>query len=150
MPRRPAGRSIDAERRVRLRVAREREARDWSYETLSNEMADVGCPIAASALHRIEKGDPPRKISLDEFVAFADVFEIDRDELLRPLDPTDEEARIVAQLEKVREPGEEYIRLLLTLSAENPDRAQAEVPAMWSKFLRYAQRSTGPSGSGGS
>ena len=45
-----------------------------SYETLAKRMAEVGCPIQPSALHRIEKGTPRRKVSVDELVAFSEVF----------------------------------------------------------------------------
>lgn len=38
-------------------------------------MTDAGCPIQGSAIYKIEKADPPRRITVDELVAFATVFE---------------------------------------------------------------------------
>ncbi|WP_155991927.1 helix-turn-helix domain-containing protein [Nocardioides sp. URHA0032] len=66
------------------RVAMEREARDWSYEGLAERMTNVGCPIQGSAIYKIEKADPPRRITVDELIAFATVFETPVRDLLLP------------------------------------------------------------------
>lgn len=55
-----------------------------SYEGLAVQMKHKGCPINASALFRIEKGDPPRRITVDELLAFSQVFGIPVDNLLLP------------------------------------------------------------------
>lgn len=55
-----------------------------SYEALAIQMKHAGCPINASGLYRIEKGDPPRRITVDELVAFAQVFGVPVEELLLP------------------------------------------------------------------
>jgi hypothetical protein len=45
----------------------------------------AGCAIQPSALYKVEKGDPPRRITVDELVALATVFELEVSDLLRPL-----------------------------------------------------------------
>ena len=65
-----------------------------SYETLATRMAEVGCPIHPSALHRIETGSPRRKVSVDELVALAQVFDVSVDSLIAP-----EATGVVAEVE---------------------------------------------------
>jgi transcriptional regulator with XRE-family HTH domain len=77
-------RSLTNERNVAERIAFEREQRGWSYEGTAKRLADNGCPIQASAIFKIEKGDPPRRITVDELVGFATVFDIAVPELLQP------------------------------------------------------------------
>ncbi|HWI41999.1 MAG TPA: helix-turn-helix transcriptional regulator [Nocardioides sp.] len=86
MARRNANRSIGSERALARRVAWEREKRGWSYEGLASRMTLEGCPIQASALFKIEKSDPPRRITVDELVALARVMNTTPDELLRPVE----------------------------------------------------------------
>jgi len=74
MPRPNKPRSIQAERALADRIAREREARGWSRESLAKRVTDVGCPIDATAIWKIEKGDPPRRIVVNELVALSRVF----------------------------------------------------------------------------
>lgn len=88
MPRPNRGRAIHAERNLAQRIAYERQRPDrrWSYDGLAKRMADAGCPIAGGALWKIENGDPPRKVTVDELVAFAKVFgEDDVNKLLEPV-----------------------------------------------------------------
>ena len=65
-----------------------------SYETLATRMAAVGCPSHPSALHRIETGSPRRKVSVDELVALAQVFDMSVDSLIAP-----EATGVVAEVE---------------------------------------------------
>ncbi|MGP5124281.1 hypothetical protein ACTXJU_15575 [Glutamicibacter ardleyensis] len=66
----------NAEAQASRVVAEMRQARSWSYGDLSKRMLEVaGCNIDRSSLQKIEKGAPPRKISLNELVAFSKVFE---------------------------------------------------------------------------
>src|SRR5690348_16348038 len=90
MPRQNRARTIASEANLAARIARERGERGLSYESLAKAMADVGCPIDKSALHRIEKGRPPRKVSVDELVALSRVFQTAIDELLLPPDLIDQ------------------------------------------------------------
>lgn len=74
---------MNVEEFVARRMEAERRSHKWSYETLAKRMAQVGCAIQASAIQRIEKGEPPRKISVDEAVAMAKVFKLSLDEFLQ-------------------------------------------------------------------
>jgi len=76
-------RSIGAETRLAERIAVERAARGWSLETLANAMSECGCSIDQSAIYKIEKGEPRRRITVDELVAFSDVWAIPVERLLR-------------------------------------------------------------------
>lgn len=84
MPRPNPGRTVGSERTLAQRVAYERNARGWTYDQLARQMADVGCPIQGSALYKIEKGEPPRRVTVDELVAFSNVFGLPMSELLIP------------------------------------------------------------------
>lgn len=86
MARPNAMRSIEGESNLAKRIAVERQSREWSYDTLAKKMTESGCSINASAIFKIEKGDPPRKISVDELLAFAKVFGTDVDDLLTPIE----------------------------------------------------------------
>ncbi|MFC6286816.1 helix-turn-helix domain-containing protein [Nocardioides sp. GCM10027113] len=79
-PTRPIGREVVLARRI----AYEREARGWTYENLAAHMSRAGCPINPSALYKIEKNDPPRRITVDEFFALSRVFGVSLTSLARP------------------------------------------------------------------
>ncbi|MGH3522271.1 MAG: helix-turn-helix domain-containing protein [Mycobacterium sp.] len=97
MPRPNPPRPLGCEVNVARRVADERGRRGWSYETLARHMTEAGCPIQSSAIYKIEKGDPPRRISVDELVAFALAFDVDVKELLlSPWEAAQREARELA------------------------------------------------------
>lgn len=84
MPRPNQPRSIASEEGLARRIAYERENRGMSYEGLASRMTKAGCPIQASAIYKIEKSDPPRRITVDELVAFSQVFAVPVEELLLP------------------------------------------------------------------
>jgi transcriptional regulator with XRE-family HTH domain len=84
MPKRTAGREIFSEKALARRLAHERELRGWSYEGLARRMTEAGCPIDQSALFKVEKGNPPRRITVDELVALTRVFGLSANELLVP------------------------------------------------------------------
>lgn len=67
-----------------------------TYDGLATRMTDVGCPIQGSALYKIEKSG--RRITVDELVAMAKVFEVEVADLLRPL-----EAVLFEEIERVAE-----------------------------------------------
>lgn len=92
MPRPNKPRDMFAEEYLAARVALERERRGWTYDGLAKRMTDSGCPIDPSAIYKIEKGKPPRRIVVDELVGFSRVFGLPVEELL--LDP-----RIAAEAE---------------------------------------------------
>ena len=85
MPRPNALRSIASERALATRIAYERAERDWTLEGLAARMTSVGCSINASAIYKIEKGDPPRRITVDELVALGRVFALDLEDLVQPV-----------------------------------------------------------------
>lgn len=76
MPRQNRPREVYAEAYLAERIAAEREARRMSYEGLAERMTRAGCPLSPSAIFKIEKGQPRRRIVVDELVAFAKVFDI--------------------------------------------------------------------------
>jgi transcriptional regulator with XRE-family HTH domain len=86
MPRPNPLRLLQSEANLARRVAFEREQRQWTYEGTAKRMTDVGCAIQGSAIYKIEKGQPPRRISVDELVAFGKVFDLDLADLLVPVD----------------------------------------------------------------
>jgi transcriptional regulator with XRE-family HTH domain len=106
MPRPNRGRSIASETNLAKRIAYERERRDLSYEGLAAQMTEHGCAIQGSAIYKIEKGDPPRRVTVDELVALARVFELPTvDELLTPVGLIEqrEAKELVAELDRVTE-----------------------------------------------
>lgn len=111
MPRPNRARPIAIERSLALRIAHERETRGMSYEGLALRMEKAGCPIQASAIYKIEKGDPPRRITVDELVALGRVFEMELADLI--VDP---------KLDAARE-----FRVLVHAVLDSHDRAEAAV-----------------------
>lgn len=86
MPRRNRTRDVLAEEHLAQRVQAERERRGWTNEGLAKRMADIGCPMSGSAIFKIEKGEPRRRIVVDELVGFSRVFKLPVTELLIPPD----------------------------------------------------------------
>jgi transcriptional regulator with XRE-family HTH domain len=86
VPRLNPGRSIASEANLAKRIAYERHQRELSYEGLASLMTEQGCAIQGSAIYKIEKGDPPRRVTVDELVALARVFDVTTDELLTRMD----------------------------------------------------------------
>jgi transcriptional regulator with XRE-family HTH domain len=64
------------------RIAYEREERAWSPAGLADQMTKAGCGMNQSAIWKIENGEPRRKITVDELVGFAKVFDTPVEELL--------------------------------------------------------------------
>lgn len=103
MPRPNKQRSIESEANLAERIAEERESAGLSYEALAKKMTDVGCSITGSAIYRIEKPKPgkaARKVTVDELVAFAEVFGRDVMDMLRPMEFVRQEhaRRLAAEL----------------------------------------------------
>lgn len=84
MPRQSKPSVLDSEDNVAAHIQGEREARAWSTGHLAKLVTEAGCPISQSAIWRIENGEPRRKISVDELIAFGKVFDMTVDEMLQP------------------------------------------------------------------
>lgn len=82
VPRQNPPRSIRAEDTLAERVMYERMKREWSYETLAARMTDLGCHIHPSALFKIEKGRPRRRITVDELIGLGLAFGVPTEDLL--------------------------------------------------------------------
>jgi transcriptional regulator with XRE-family HTH domain len=108
MPRQNPRPDTSAEAIVARNVQWRREARGWSMAELASRMAAAGSPVNQTAIHKIEKGEPRRTISLNEALALAQAFGITVAELL-----TSPEATIYSDTER----GLEEIRQI-TADAE--------------------------------
>ena len=84
MPRPNPGRLAVEEDRLARRIAYERERREMTYEGLALRMTQAGCPTNASALYKIEKQQPRRRITVSELVALGSVFGVEIADLLTP------------------------------------------------------------------
>lgn len=80
MARRNRPRDVGAADRLAANVKGLREARGWTPESLAHRMTASGCPIAVSAIYKIEKEG--RSVDPDELVTFAALFEVSTDDLL--------------------------------------------------------------------
>lgn len=148
MARRNALRSVEGESNLAWRIAHEREERGWSYEALAKRMTDVGCSINASAIYKIEKGDPPRKIGVDELIAFARVFGKQVDDLLTRRDVYQKERmkEVVELVEAAREGLVDALHPLVeahleffNLVAEDPEAGEAALGHIFSAPREYAE-----------
>lgn len=81
MPPQKRASTMQAEEALALRIAFERERRGWSPAGLASRLSKIGCPMTQSGIWKIENGEPRRRITFDEAVAFAKVFEVPLDEL---------------------------------------------------------------------
>jgi transcriptional regulator with XRE-family HTH domain len=134
MPKVNPGRSIDSEANLADRIAYERRRRHLSYEGLAALMTDEGCAIQGSAIYKIEKGDPPRRVTVDELVALTRVFDVKTtDELLKSMKLIEEE-EAEALLTELNEEFHAWPRLLfhtytaylrcIGLKIQRPDLAE--------------------------
>lgn len=76
--------TLASEEALAKRVAYEREQRGWSYEALAKRMTAAACPINQSSIYKIEKGQPRRRVTVDELLGFSTVLGLDVAELLLP------------------------------------------------------------------
>lgn len=103
MPRPNRPRAVTHETVLARRLQHEREKRHMSYESLAQRMTQAGCSMQGSAIYKIEKGDPPRRITVNELVEFARIFGLDVPNLLLPpgLAARQEVRELVAELRSV-------------------------------------------------
>lgn len=76
-------RTIDAEDRLADRIRIERAARGWTYEQTAEAMTNAGCPIQGSAIYKIEKGEPRRRVTVNELAALSLIWAIPMDRLVQ-------------------------------------------------------------------
>ena len=73
---------LASEDALALRIAYEREERAWGHGGLADLMTKAGCQMNQSAIWRIEKGEPRRRITVAELLGFARVFNMPVEDLL--------------------------------------------------------------------
>lgn len=116
MPRPNPPRSLPYEAYVAENLRRERERRGMTFESLAMAMKQAGCPIQPSALHKIEKGDPPRRITVNELWALSLCLDIKVQDLCGPPPgPLPNEVWVLVQQ------AEEILRRITMLEAEIED-----------------------------
>ena len=115
MPRPNRARSIASEDNLARRITYEREQRGWSYAGLAQRMTAQGCAIDQSALYKIEKGAPRRRISVDELVAISEVFALPMTELLAPAELVAKRTAVEA-LERYRQARAAYYEAMHQLA----------------------------------
>jgi len=145
MPRPNKPRDVLAEDNLARRIAAERDARGWTNDGLAKRMTDVGCAMTGSAIFKIEKGEPRRRIVVDELVAFARVFGLSIGDLLLPPELAAERAvgelliawntaaDAAAAADKARDDAWEAIRAYL---AEHADQGEA-IESMFGKWADF-------------
>ncbi len=130
------------------RIGLERAKRDWSYERLSKELAATGCKVAASSLHKIERGTPRRPISVDELFAFARVFDMDVLALAEPVAVRNRErverlfarhARDAEEMVELRQEASESTKQLLAAAHEVPKSDLDDIVTDWIENARYTK-----------
>lgn len=84
-------RSLQAEENLARRIAIEREERGMSYQALANAMTDAGCVTGPASIHKTEKANPPRRVTVSELIALAEVFDTSIDDLLMPVELRNQE-----------------------------------------------------------
>lgn len=122
------------------RIGLLRTERGWSYERLSKELATLGCRVAISSLHKIERGTPRRPISVNELFAFAAVFKMDVLALAEPLAIRnrarvkrllDRHARDAEDMVDWRQAARETVEALLATTQHVDDDVLREIVSHW-------------------
>jgi len=88
-----------------------------SYAGLAKRMTDIGMPMQKTTIFKIEEGDPPRSVSIDELIGFATVFDMDVAPLLLPIELVNER-RATEALAAARKTAREITRAVLDLHAQ--------------------------------
>lgn len=76
--------SPNVERVAVEQLKRYREQRGLSYQQMASKMREHGSAISGQALHRTEKGDPPRRLTIDDLVAASHVLGVPITRLVAP------------------------------------------------------------------
>jgi transcriptional regulator with XRE-family HTH domain len=98
MPRPNKTRFRSDESNAARRIAFERDRRNWTNGYLAERLTAHGCALDPSAIYKIQKAAQPRRITVNELAAFAEVFGMSMQDLLIPPDAISERAAaLVAQ-----------------------------------------------------
>jgi Helix-turn-helix. len=138
-------REVYAESYLAARIISERARLGMSLEGLATRMTAAGCAINQSAIYKIEQGQPRRRITVDELVAFSRVFGLPLDDLLT--DPVLWRARQIPPLleeywqirVKFAEVVDEYFRRKNEIEgqvkelAEESDIAKSAIRKYWAE-----------------
>jgi len=137
MPRRTPGRSLRSERNLAERIRMERERLGWTMESTAAHLAEVGCPIQKTAIHKIERAG--RQVTVDELVAFSQVFDVPIDNLL--LGPAGApDARFTALLTAYEKAMTEAVRAAAAADAAARDLWDAARDAEGDAYFRRLER----------
>lgn len=98
--------AMSPERVLAARVEQLRIERGMSYEALANRMREQGISLDKAAVQKSIKGDPPRRIVVDEMAAYARVFGVEVVKLLIPPAVVDK-ARLQHLLDSWRDASEQ-------------------------------------------
>src|SRR5262249_8645434 len=124
--RRPAPDTVEAN--LARRIVFERERRGWSQGDLAREVTKAGYPLHQTAIWKIERGQPRRRITVSEAVALAKVFDTDVAELLTaPEDVLPDDPELVEQMAK------------LDLAAEDAEDTDARARQARAAFEKQAR-----------
>lgn len=85
------------------RVRYERERRGWSTAELARRVTEAGCPLRQQSVWDIENRQPPRRMSIGEAVALADVFGLRLEDITKAPHETvtDEIAGLVSEAQPI-------------------------------------------------
>ena len=104
------------------RIRYERERRGWSTAELARRVTEAGCKINQSSVWAIESGEPRRRVSLGEAVAFAQVLGMTLDELMTAPDELRESAESLSVLLRgMRQMREDLGSLLEAMKESLPE-----------------------------
>ncbi|MGO4603048.1 hypothetical protein [Terrabacter sp. 2YAF2] len=95
-----------AERYVAWHVEVQLTRRGWSYRELADRMTAAGAPTNQSSIHKMLRQDPPRRITVNELAALAEIFDVPMQELAQSVDRSlsEEANRLLADLYAAKEP----------------------------------------------
>lgn len=113
VPKKNAGTAF-AERFVAWHVEAHRERLGWSYRELAARMTRAGAPMNQSSIHKMLRQDPPRRITVNELVALAEVFDVPMQDLVKSVDRSlsEEANRLVESMYAAAKPYREAARQL--------------------------------------
>lgn len=80
---------LSPERAAAQQLRKLREQRGFSYEEMAARMRAHGSRVTGPGLYKTEKGEPPRKLTIDDLVAASQVLGVSTDRILAPPTPSE-------------------------------------------------------------